>query len=181
MIQKKIGTKQQTLFQKSEIIIYDSDSTYPYSRSKVGDDIKNISEFPFLGATVGAADSFENLSKIQYTEESAIPTTPEQGVEYAITDPIGYGDIDANLQERIGHSATVSTYSFTESSWVTTDNIKYGEFEYIISNISGTVNAFISMYDLNGCLQKINIRHYSGAVTIYSNRKFSGKVCIIKV
>ena len=35
------------------------------------------------------ADSFESLSKIQYTEESAIPTTPEQGVEYAITELSG--------------------------------------------------------------------------------------------
>ena len=49
------------------------------------------------------ADSFESLSKIQYSEESAIPTTPEQGVEYAITELIGYGDLDANLQEQIDH------------------------------------------------------------------------------
>ena len=100
------------------------------------------------------ADSFESLSKIQYTEESAIPTTPEQGIEYAITDLIGYGDLDANLQEYIDHSATVSTYSFTESSWTATDNEQYGQFRYIISNISGTANVFISVYDSNGYLQK---------------------------
>lgn len=88
---------------KGEVIIYDPDGTHTYSRQKVGDGIKNINELPFLGATVGTADSSESLSKIQYTAESAIPTTPEQGVEYAITDLIGYGDLDANLQEQIDH------------------------------------------------------------------------------
>lgn len=88
---------------KGEVIIYDPDGTHTYSRQKVGDGIKNINELPFLGATVGTVDSSESLSKIQYTAESAIPTTPEQGVEYAITDLIGYGDLDANLQEQIDH------------------------------------------------------------------------------
>ena len=89
--------------QKGEVIIYDPDGTHTYSRQKVGDGIKNVNELPFLGATVGMADSFKSLSKIQYTAESAIPATPEQGVEYAITDLIGYGDLDANLQEQIDH------------------------------------------------------------------------------
>ena len=339
---------------KGEVIIYDPDDTHTCSRQKVGDGIKNVNELPFLGATVGMADSFKSLSKIQYTAESAIPATPEQGVEYAITDLIGYGDLDANLQEQIDHmgnigptgptgatgatgpkgdkgetgaagdagspgpmgdtgpvgptgpkgdigpvgptgpqgekgetgavgptgakgdtgavgptgpvgptgvpgvttkvtvngttytqsggnitlpdyakivtkttnqilskieytteaeipatpdeayeyaitdligygdldanlqehidhSATVSTYSFTESSWTTTDNEQYGQFRYIISNISGTSSAFISVYDSNGYLQQdIHIRHYSGTVTIYSNNKINGSVCIIK-
>lgn len=88
---------------KGEVIIYDPDGTHTYSRQKVGDGIKNINELPFFGATVGTADSFESLSKIQYIAESAIPATPEQGVEYAITDLIGYGDLDADLQEQIDH------------------------------------------------------------------------------
>ena len=92
---------------KGEVIIYDPDGTHTYSRQKVGDGIKNINELPFLGATVGTADSSESLFKIQYTAESAIPETPEQGVEYAITDLIGYGDLNVDLQERIDHSATV--------------------------------------------------------------------------
>lgn len=270
---------------KGEVIIYDPDDTHTCSRQKIGDGIKNINELSFLGVTVGAADSSESLSKIQYTAESAIPATPEQGVEYAITDLIGYGDLDANLQEQIDHmgntgptgptgavgptgpvgptgvpglttkvtvngttytqsggnitlpdyakivtkttnqilskieytteaeipatpdeayeyaitdligygdldanlqehidhSATVSTYSFTESSWTATDNEQYGQFRYIISNISGTSSAFISVYDSNGYLQQdIHIRHYSGTVTIYSNNKINGNVCIIK-
>ncbi len=92
---------------KGEVIIYDPDDTHTCSRQKVGDGIKNVNELPFLGATVGMADSFKSLSKIQYTAESAIPATPEQGVEYAITDLIGYGDLDANLQEQIDHMGNI--------------------------------------------------------------------------
>lgn len=56
-----------------------------------------------LSTQIGTSDNLSHLSKIQYTAESAIPTTPEQGVEYAITDLIGYGDLNAGLQEQIDH------------------------------------------------------------------------------
>lgn len=56
-----------------------------------------------LSTQIGTSDNLSHLSKIQYTAESAIPTTPEQGVEYAITDLIGYGDLNAELQEQIDH------------------------------------------------------------------------------
>ena len=56
-----------------------------------------------LSTQIGTSDNLSHLSKIQYTAESAIPATPEQGIEYAITDLIGYGDLDADLQEQIDH------------------------------------------------------------------------------
>lgn len=52
-------------------------------------------------AKIGTATTNQALSKIEYTTEVAIPTTPETGVEYAITDLISYGDLDPGLQERI--------------------------------------------------------------------------------
>lgn len=52
-------------------------------------------------AKIGTATTNQALSKIEYTAEVAIPTTPETGVEYAITDLISYGDLDPGLQERI--------------------------------------------------------------------------------
>ena len=88
---------------KGEVIIYDPDSAHNYSRQKVGDGTKTVVALPFFGASVGTANSDDSLSKIQYTTEGAIPTTPETGVEYAITDLIGYGDLDAGLQEQIDH------------------------------------------------------------------------------
>lgn len=54
-------------------------------------------------AKIGTATTNQALSKIEYTAEVAIPTTPETGVEYAITDLISYGDLDSGLQERIDH------------------------------------------------------------------------------
>ena len=132
-------------------------------------------------AKIGTKTTNQILSKIEYTTEAEIPATPDEAYEYAITDLISYGDLNVDLQERIDHSATVSTYFFTESAWVTTDNEQYGQFRYIISNISGTSSAFISVYDSNGYLQQdIHIKHYSGTVTIYSNNKINGSVCIIK-
>lgn len=52
-------------------------------------------------AKIGTATTNQTLSKIEYTTEVAIPTTPETGVEYAITDLISYGDLDPGLQDRI--------------------------------------------------------------------------------
>lgn len=111
---------------KGEVIIYDPDGTHTYSRQKVGDGIKNINKLPFLGATVGTADPFESLSKIQYTAESAIPTTPEQGVEYAITDLIGYGDLDSELQAKVDAGANAGSNLNTKASVDYVNKTHYG-------------------------------------------------------
>ena len=108
------------------MIIYDPDGTYTYSRQKVGDGIKNINTLPFLGATVGAADSSESLSKIQYMEESSIPTTPEQGIEYAITDAIGYGDLDSELQAKVDAGANAGSNLNTKASVDYVNKTHYG-------------------------------------------------------
>lgn len=111
---------------KGEVIIYDPDGTHTYSRQKVGDGIKNINELPFLGATVGMADSSESLFKIQYMAESAIPTTPEQGVEYAITDLIGYGDLDSELQAKVDAGANAGSNLNTKASVDYVNKTHYG-------------------------------------------------------
>lgn len=54
-----------------------------------------------LSTQIGTSDNLSHLSKILYTEESAIPTTPDATVEYAVTDFIGYGDLDSSLQAQI--------------------------------------------------------------------------------
>lgn len=50
---------------------------------------------------IGTPSSSENLSNITYLANSDIPASPATNTEYAITDVIGYGDLDADLQERI--------------------------------------------------------------------------------
>lgn len=111
---------------KGEVIIYDPDGTHTYSRQKVGDGIKNINTLPFLGATVGTADSSESLFKIQYTAESAIPETPEQGVEYAITDAIGYGDLDSELQAKVDAGVNAGSNLNTKASVDYVNKTHYG-------------------------------------------------------
>lgn len=54
-----------------------------------------------LSTQVGTSDNLFHLSKILYTEESAVPATPDATVEYAITDFIGYEDLDSSLQAQI--------------------------------------------------------------------------------
>lgn len=54
-------------------------------------------------AKIGTTTTNKVLSKIEYTTEAEIPATPDETYEYAITDLISYGDLDANLQEQIDH------------------------------------------------------------------------------
>ena len=149
------------------------------------------------------------MSKIEYISESAIPSTPDETHEYAITDLIGYSDLDANLQEQIDHmgntgpagptgptgdtgptgpqgpkgdpgNASFSTYSVSESSWSATDNVNYGSYKYSISGIPNSSSAIVNVYDSDNCLVCANVKHYSGTVTVYSNVKISGKICIVR-
>ena len=52
-------------------------------------------------AKIGTVDTDEVLSKIEYLAEADIPATPDTAYEYAITDFIGYNDLDSSLQEQI--------------------------------------------------------------------------------
>lgn len=54
-------------------------------------------------AKIGTTETNQVLSKIEYLTEADIPTNPDKTYEYAITDLIGYADLDANLQEQIDH------------------------------------------------------------------------------
>ena len=160
-------------------------------------------------AKIGTETTDKTLSKIEYISESAIPSTPDETHEYAITDLIGYSDLDANLQEQIDHmgntgpagptgptgdtgptgpqgpkgdpgNASFSTYSVSESSWSATDNVNYGSYKYSISGIPNSSSAIVNVYDSDNCLVCANVKHYSGTVTVYSNVKISGKICIVR-
>lgn len=56
---------------------------------------------------IGTADTNNKLKKIEYTEESAIPSSPDTGTEYACTDPIGYNDLDSDLQDTLSTKANL--------------------------------------------------------------------------
>lgn len=38
----------------------------------------------------------------------------------------------------------------------------------------------VDVYDSDNCLVYANVKHYSGTVTVYSNTKISGKICIVR-
>ena len=157
-------------------------------------------------AKIGDSTTNKVLSKIEYITETTIPEIPDETHEYAITDLISYVDLDADLQEQIDHmgntgptgptgsvgptgptgpkgdpgNASFSTYAISESSWSATDNINYGSYKYSVSGISGSSNAIVNVYDSDNCLVYANVKHYSDAVTVYSNTKISGKICIVR-
>ena len=77
-------------------------------------------------------------------------------------------------------NASFSTYPISESSWSTTDNVNYGSYKYSVSGIPDSSSAIINVYDSDNCLVCANVKHYSGTVTVYSNVKISGKICIVR-
>ena len=96
-----------------------------------------------LSTQIGTSDNLSHLSKIQYTAESAIPTTPEQGVEYAITDLIGYGDLDVSLQEQIDHMGNTGPTGPTGPKGA--DGKSYSILQTGIR--SGTLQYFLGLQD----------------------------------
>ena len=77
-------------------------------------------------------------------------------------------------------NASFSTYSVSASSWSTTDNVNYGSYKYSVSGIPNSSSAVVNVYGSDNCLVCANVKHYSGTVTVYSNVKISGKICIVR-
>lgn len=74
---------------------------------------------------IGTADADNELKKIEYTEESAIPPTPNAGTEYACIDFIGYNDLDSNLQEKI--DSAISEAGITAGDGIVIDKKETGD------------------------------------------------------
>lgn len=74
---------------------------------------------------IGTADIDNELRKIEYTEESAIPPTPNAETEYACTDFIGYNDLDSNLQEKI--DSAISEAEITAGNGIVIDKNETGD------------------------------------------------------
>lgn len=106
-------------------------------------------------AKIGTTATNQVLSKIEYLAEVEIPTTPDETYEYAITDLIGYGDLDANLQERIDHNyAKIGTTGASEIL----SNITYLTESSIpaspTANTEYAITDLISYEDLDASLQE---------------------------
>ena len=77
-------------------------------------------------------------------------------------------------------NASLSTYSVSKSSWSTTDNVNYGSYKYSVSGIPDSSSTIVNVYDSDNCLVYANVKHNSDTVTVYSNTKISGKICIVR-
>lgn len=77
-------------------------------------------------------------------------------------------------------NASLLTYSVSKSSWSATDNVNYGSYKYSVSGIPNSSSTIVDVYDSDNCLVYANVKHNSDTVTVYSNTKISGKICIVR-
>lgn len=92
-----------------------------------------------------------NLKSISYGLDSAIPTSPEEGVEYAITDLIQSEDLDATLLSQINTIGNKVTQSAS-----TTGSELYGRESGSdrMFTVSSTPSAFtVARYNANGVMK----------------------------
>lgn len=79
----------------------DEDGTIKCFSITTSDRSWKITTTPPSVVKIGTSSSSENLSNITYLANSDIPASPATNTEYAITDAIGYGDLDSDLQGQI--------------------------------------------------------------------------------
>ena len=53
-------------------------------------------------------------------------------------------------------------------------------YKYSVSGIPDSSSTIVNVYDSDNCLVYANVKHNSGTVTVYSNTKISGKICIVR-
>lgn len=95
------------------------------------------------GVTIGSASSSTDLKKIIYTANSDIPTTPESGVEYSVTDLIGEEDIDNALSTKINNKQDQLTFDTTptadSTNPVTSDGIYKAIADFLTIQVSNSL------------------------------------------
>lgn len=95
------------------------------------------------GVTIGSATSSTDLKKIIYTADSDIPTTPESGVEYAVTDLIGEEDIDSALSTKINNKQDQLTFdtapTANSTNPVTSDGIYKAIADFLTIQVSNSL------------------------------------------
>lgn len=95
------------------------------------------------GVLIGSATTSTDLKKIIYTANSDIPTTPESGVEYAVTDLIGEEDIDNALSTKINNKQDKLTFDTTPTSGstnpVTSDGIYKAIADFLTIQVSDSL------------------------------------------
>lgn len=95
------------------------------------------------GVTIGSATSSIDLKKIIYTANSDIPTTPESGVEYAVTDLIGEEDIDNALSTKINNKQDKLTFDTAptadSTNPVTSDGIYKAIADFLTIQVSNSL------------------------------------------
>lgn len=91
----------------SSVATRDANGRMQVGAPAVGGDVANKAYVDEQTPKIGTTTNKNNLTAIEYIGEADIPTTPETGKEYAITDLISYSDLDSELQGKIDAAATI--------------------------------------------------------------------------
>lgn len=93
--------------------------------------------------TIGTSTSSTDLKKIVYTADADIPATPEEGVEYAVTDFISEADLDNALATKINNAQEKLTFDTTptadSTNPVTSDGIYKAIADFLTIQVSNTL------------------------------------------
>ena len=81
--------------------------------------------------TIGTSTSSTDLKKIVYTADADIPTTPEEGVEYACTDLIGEGDLAPSFVNKVNSKQNLLTFDTAPTSGSTNPVTSGGIYDAI--------------------------------------------------
>lgn len=90
----------------SSVATRDANGRMQVGAPAVGGDVANKAYVDEQTPKIGTTTNKNNLVSIEYIGEADIPTVPEAGKEYAITDLISYSDLDSDLQGKIDAAAT---------------------------------------------------------------------------
>lgn len=90
----------------SSVATRDANGRMQVGAPAVGGDVANKAYVDGQTPKIGTTTNKNNLTDIEYLGETDIPSTPDTGKEYAITDLISYSDFDSDLQGKIDATAT---------------------------------------------------------------------------
>ena len=104
---------------------------------------------------IGTTTNKNNLTAVEYLSEADIPSTPEVGKEYAITDLISYSDLDAELQTKLDSSNNIVPKAGTVQLEITPKATQDISWESIVGQ--GTQVATIKIVKTSDGKLQVNI------------------------
>ena len=154
----------------SSVATRDANGRMQVGAPAVGGDVANKAYVDGQTTKIGTTTNKNNLTDIEYLGETDIPSTPDTGKEYAITDLISYSDLDSDLQGKIDATATTEYVDTAVSNKQDTLTAGAGiSIENDTIAVTKNVATIATLPELPADV----IPYYSGDLAIWSNKEMS--------